>query len=127
MNVFENIVTAFTLIHAGVVIGASVAIFSAYIRHRSMVHIAFVSVSYLLLTGLLAATIIGRIFMDAPTRNPAMVVAVIAFILGEIGLWKVWQSRNLNKGISAQVASQVLRNTHRIEILERLIVEKEGE
>jgi hypothetical protein len=117
----EQIVILFSIIHAIAVASASTVIFYAYVTHRNMAHIALLSSSYIILTLLVVSALGFRVFLGGESRTAAASFAVIAFILGEIGLWKVWQARKRGDQIDAHIAAQTLRNTKRIEDLERAL------
>jgi len=87
--------TAITIaaLQVGAVLALSVFILIFYSRHRSMFHIALVATSYIILTALVAGAVIFQIFHSSRTRAIGIVLTLIAFALGDISLWIVWQNR----------------------------------
>ena len=117
---FNQIVVLLAAIQTGAVLMVSGMIIVRYSRHRSMVHISLVAVSYMILTALTAGAIIYRIFLEGQSRTVSIVLALIAFALGDFALWKVWHSRNNPREIAAlQVCvERIEKNEERLARLE---------
>jgi hypothetical protein len=117
----DRVVLMLTAIQVGSVATLSIFILFRYARHRSMVHISTVALSYLLLTALTAGSIIYKIFATEPSRSYAVVIAMLAFLLGDFALWKVWHDRNGIREIRVleDLKERVDRNEQKIVSLEK--------
>ena len=63
-----NILYVIASAQVGILLAVSIIIVFHYSQHRQMRHIALVSISYVILTALVAGAMIFRIFYDGPYR-----------------------------------------------------------
>lgn len=89
----ESIALFIAALQVGILFVATVLIIIRYARHRKMLHITLVATSYIILTALVSGSAIYRMFLDGWLRDVALIMAMIAFALGDISLWHVWQAR----------------------------------
>lgn len=80
-------------LQAAFVLGISLAVLPFYSKHQASRHIALVAASYVLLTIIVALAINFRIYAYPMGRFVGLILASIAFGLGDYALIIVWNRR----------------------------------
>ena len=117
-----NILYVIASAQVGILLAVSIIIVFHYSQHRQMRHIALVSISYVILTALVAGAMIFRIFYDGPYRMYAVAMGLVAFLLGDYALWAVWQNRNSTTSQELKsLRSRIGTNSQRLDHVEALL------
>lgn len=88
---FTEIIAWSSFVFGALIVGGSAMIFYIYLKHKHKYvrHIVLMAGSYIILAGLMIATINYRIFYDGVPRFVGAVLLLIAFVMGVVGLWKI--------------------------------------
>lgn len=96
INDATDVLAIIALIFGAFMIGMSVVILVFYLqrKHRYLTHIALMALSYLIMVLLVAGAMNFRVFYNGAARFYASIAAVIACIMGFVGLMLIFNRRN---------------------------------